>query len=354
MSMNYYVPTGTILKEYLEANNITQKALAEKLGCSEKYVSNLINGEAKMTEKVAIALEKIFTDVQAKFWLDIESNYRLSLAREEENNEKELENVGEIAKKYKFKEVFKGLKWPLEKQYDEMLKILKIKSFREVDERWAKLNPSFMQDGGDNEPILVWLSLCEEQIEIKDNDIGQNKFDVNELAKRIPDFKRIVYTENFEQAIQNLRIMCKRLGIYFVCEEAISGSKVRGATTTYNGIPAIYISKRLRYLDVIWFAFFHELGHLINDYNQEETMISFVDENEETLNEKEKRANKFARENLINIDDYNNFVDKNIFNENSILKFAKDQKVIVGIIIAFLQHDDKLDWNQFVGLKAKV
>jgi len=102
MNINYYVPTGTILKEYLLANNITQKDLSIKSGVSEKYISNLINGETKMTEEFAIALEKIFKDVPAMFWLNLEAKYRLALAREKDNNRDGMFDIREIAQKFRF------------------------------------------------------------------------------------------------------------------------------------------------------------------------------------------------------------------------------------------------------------
>lgn len=87
--MSFVVPTGTILKEYMESRNITQKDMAESIGVSEKFVSNLINGKSKLSEEVALNLEKIFPDIKAEFWLDIEQNYRLTLLRQrQEKNER--------------------------------------------------------------------------------------------------------------------------------------------------------------------------------------------------------------------------------------------------------------------------
>ena len=356
MSLDYYVPTGTILKEYLEANNITQKALAEKVGCSEKHISNLINGEAKLTEEIAIALEDIFQGTPASFWLNIETNYRLALARAQKDEKKEhIEDIREISNKFRFRDVFKGLGWPIQKQYDEMLKLLNINNFSEANKKLSALNVDFMQDGGSKEAILIWLALCEEQIDLQNNDIKGKDFDVNELKSNITKFKRIVYTDNFNQTIKNIRIMCNILGIYFVCNDAIPGSKVRGAITSYKGSPTIYLSTRLKYIDVIWFALFHELGHLIYDYKSGKTIISLE---EELSNAKEERANIFARNNLIDIEAYNNFCEKNEFNESSILEFAKEQKVIPGLVVGFLHHDKifegKDSYKKFSYMRAKI
>ncbi len=355
MYNDYYISTGEVLREYLNANNISQKGLAEKLGCSEKYLSNLMNGKAKMTEKIAIGLEGIFKDVKAIFWMNIEAEYRISLARE--NAIVVPENIEEIAKKYRFKNVFKGLKWTKEKQYREMLKLLGFDTLTQANEKIASLNVSFMEDGGDKEAILVWLALCKEKTELDENLPLEIEFAKNKLIEAIPKFKKIVCSENYTQTIKNIKKLLNRLGVIFVCEEALPGSKIRGATINYKGTPAIYLSTRLKYLDVIWFALFHEISHLINDYDGGEMISMGDDENYTSSDDREEKANQFARKSLIEEDDYNKFKNKEQIQEADILKFAKEQKVIPGVVVGFMQHD-KLQTNEnmykYSYLRAKI
>ena len=44
------VPTGSIIKEYLDEYGITEKELAKKFDISEKYISNVLNSNNKLTE----------------------------------------------------------------------------------------------------------------------------------------------------------------------------------------------------------------------------------------------------------------------------------------------------------------
>jgi len=77
---------GSIVKEYLEQNNITQKILADKSGISEESISNVLNGNSILTEDFALALEKVIPEVPASYWLNYESKYREYLARNKSNH----------------------------------------------------------------------------------------------------------------------------------------------------------------------------------------------------------------------------------------------------------------------------
>lgn len=81
MALNYTVTPGTILKEYLVVRKITQKKMAQIIGMSEKFVSNLINDKARISVPIALKLELVFDDVKAEFWLDLEKHYQLKIAR---------------------------------------------------------------------------------------------------------------------------------------------------------------------------------------------------------------------------------------------------------------------------------
>ena len=76
------VPTGSIIKEYLDEYGITEKELAKKFGVSEKYISNVLNSNNKLTEEFAYKLEKVLVGVPASYWLNYEAKYRAQLAQE--------------------------------------------------------------------------------------------------------------------------------------------------------------------------------------------------------------------------------------------------------------------------------
>ena len=348
MNVKYLEPTGTIIREYLDEVKITQKELAIRIGSSEKHISNVLNGNARLTEEFALKLEKILVDIPASYWLNYESKYREYLARQEEILKINNWNLDDISKRFRFSEVFKDLGLSLTEQAIEMLKLLKISDFDNFDKTYNNLAVDFMEDGGEKEAIAIWLNLCEEEIEIQNDDIEHVVFDKNKLEKSLNKFKILSNNNNTDASIRSCRKLCNKLGIYLVFCESITNSKVRGALTTYKGHPVIYISGRFKSHSHIWFAFMHEIGHLILHYNQKDIMIS-MEEDDETHNVKELEANKFARDFFVKPDDYNNFImiSNGNFTKELILEFSKKQDVLPEFVVARLQHDKKIEYSKF-------
>jgi len=72
---------GEILQEELEARNWTQKHLAELMNRPIQLVNNIINGRSGISSETALDLAAIF-GTSAQFWMNLDSSYRLTLARQ--------------------------------------------------------------------------------------------------------------------------------------------------------------------------------------------------------------------------------------------------------------------------------
>lgn len=343
MNNNFLVPTGSIIKDYLEEYDITQKELAERINSSEKHISNVLNGKNRLTEEFALKLEKVITGVPASYWLDYEAKYREQVAREEEIAAIQKWNLVEIAKKFHFKDVFGGLGLSLEQQAIEMLKLLKISDFETFNQVYNGVTIEFMEDGGEKEAVAIWLNMCESEIEVQNDATDSAQYKEYKVEENLKKFKLLSNNNKTESSINSCRRLCNKLGIYLVFCEVIRNSKVRGALTTYKNHPAIYISGRFKSHSNTWFAFIHEIGHLLLHYNKRDVIVSY--ENEE--DDKEKEANEFARDFFINPVDYKQFCDKKQITAEAIRKFAKEQGTIPEFVIARLQHDGKIGYEQF-------
>lgn len=64
-------PGEMLLEEFLKPLNITQSALAEKLGVSYPRVNELIHGKRGITPDTALRLEQLF-GMEAQFWLNLQ------------------------------------------------------------------------------------------------------------------------------------------------------------------------------------------------------------------------------------------------------------------------------------------
>ncbi|SFM28501.1 addiction module antidote protein, HigA family [Gracilibacillus orientalis] len=352
MSNEFIVPTGFVIKDYLDELEISQKDLAKRMGISEKHISNLLNGKSRLTEDFAIRLEKIIHSVPASYWLNYESKYREYKARNDLANEFDEATLKTFDKRFNFSKIFSGLDLDLKEQANEMLKLLRLSNFEQFDKVYSNLDVDFMEDGGEKEAIAIWLNLAREEVEIQNNDLTNKRYDKEKLEKSLSKFKKLALNTDYESSIKSARKLLNRLGIYLVFCDAVVNSKVRGALTSYKKHPSIFLSGRFKSHDHVWFALIHEIGHLLLHYIPEESLITLEHDLEfQEVSHKEKEANKFARDFFIHPDDYKDFVSTQEFDKKNIEQFAKSQDILPGIVVARLQHDGYLLYDQLNFLK---
>lgn len=72
---------GEILREeYLQPLGMTQKELADHLGCDVKVVNRIVNGRTSVTAEMALRLGAAFRTT-AEFWMNAQQAVDLYLAR---------------------------------------------------------------------------------------------------------------------------------------------------------------------------------------------------------------------------------------------------------------------------------
>jgi len=94
-----YIAThpGETIKEQLLDRELTQKEFASRMDLSEKYISQLINGEVTLTQDVAFRLEMVL-GIPAKFWNNLEVIYQEKLAMVYSENNMKADSS--LAKKF--------------------------------------------------------------------------------------------------------------------------------------------------------------------------------------------------------------------------------------------------------------
>ena len=77
------IPPGEMLAEELEVRGMTQKELAAQLDRPVQVVNEIVNAKKAITPDMAIGLEKVL-DIGAQYWINLETNYQMTLARNRE------------------------------------------------------------------------------------------------------------------------------------------------------------------------------------------------------------------------------------------------------------------------------
>ena len=83
---NFPVPPGMVLEQELEARGVTPAQLAQTLGISRNSLGKIIKGQKAVTAEIALDLERILDGLSAQFWLNLESKYQLTIARNRRNS----------------------------------------------------------------------------------------------------------------------------------------------------------------------------------------------------------------------------------------------------------------------------
>ena len=344
------VPTGRVIKSYLDEYGISQKELSARTGVSEKHLSHLLNGSSRLTEELALKLEKVLPEVPASYWLNYETKYREALAREKASmlpfSAEELES---LAKRFSFKEVFRDLDWDVQKQANEMLSLLKICDYSNFEKTYSNL---VVPDEESLESVVIWLNLCREQAELQDDEISA-AFDPKTVRKLLPKLKAIAENEDAACSLANARKWLNNKGVYLVIQDAITNSKVRGALTYHRKKPAIFLSLRFKTHDHAWFALAHEIGHLLLHPNGKETSLTFEEDVDKPRSVQEEEANSFARDFFIDDKAYKAYVALGVPTKKSIIHFSLSQNVLPGIVVATLQHDGIIAYSEFNMLKSR-
>ena len=75
------LPPGDLLAEEIEARGISQKDLARRMGRPLNAINEIINGKKAITPETALQLADALPGISARFWLNLETEYRLTRAQ---------------------------------------------------------------------------------------------------------------------------------------------------------------------------------------------------------------------------------------------------------------------------------
>ena len=257
-----HFPAGDLLAEWLQRRGMSQAQFARRAALSTKHVNQVLSGTAGLSAEVAVAFEKV-TGIPTRFWMQLESNHRAFEAQRQEATA--LEGKLGILDQFPVKQlVARGAiehqASPVD-QLRELLKFFGVANITALEDVW--LAPTALRTSKAYTPnhaaLAAWLRIAELEAE----HIDTEPFDAEHCAKALEEFRsltRIPGTKWVEQLGQR----CAAVGIALVIVKELPGSRINGATRWLSPSKAmIALSLRHRRHDILWFTFFHELGHLL-------------------------------------------------------------------------------------------
>ena len=191
--------------------------------------------------------------------------------------------------------------------------------------------------------LYAWQKICEYNSNKK---ILTYSYNCDNLLDQLINIKKTMFLP-FDKMIVKLKNIFESCGIIFDVVQNFKGAPVQGFIKKRDDKVILCLTLKNTYSDIFWFTLFHELGHLLyEDFSDK--YIDYQFDN----NISEEKADQFAKEILINTEDYNNFMNKNDLSLKSIELFSKEHDIIPSILIGRIQNDTQ-DYSFLANKKIK-
>ena len=343
LSRDFIIHPGETLAEVLEDREMSQKELAIRTGMTEKHVSTIVNGVKPISVAFAKKLEYAL-GIEAEFWINLQSNFDRELLEFEEMNNISEEEVSVLKKLKDVIECWSELGWMkkddnLAAKVLDLRKIMGISNLTDIPELAysAAFRAQVKSNKVDAYVVFAWQRMCEmltQDIEIAD------EIDVEKLREKIPEIKKVMFMKANEIQKQLEKIFAE-CGVAFKIVRNFRGAPVQGfIKKTEDDKIVLCMTIRNSFADIFWFTLFHEIAHIIHG----DTKNKFVDF-ESVSGEIEARADRFARNALIPLNEFKRFTARGDFSLDAIRKFADECGVSVFIVIGRLMKEELIGWE---------
>jgi len=350
------VNPGILIKDYLDANGVTQTQLAKLTGYSEKQISLILNDKSPLTKAFAEALEEELPGNSAAFWL----RYAEKFQEQELKEASELNGLDYKAwdSKFHLAKLFK--KMPFIGKTDQINLVKDAIGINSLNDKFSHRfvydnNVVFLRDeskcGKENREYLdLWLSVAVHLDSLRADSEKRMFVGKDALSSLLAKYKPLWQTTNSEQLIANISYFASAAGIRVILCNSAPLTYVRGATFPYKGEICIVLTNRFKTIEYVVFAFVHELMHITNGD------VSLDKEHTEILDE------GGIGEAVISGVAKNYFVSPGRYKElrslckNSTLPprgkemlfgIAREEKTTPGMLVTFLQHDKGINYSSF-------
>jgi HTH-type transcriptional regulator/antitoxin HigA len=192
---NFAVPPGDTLIETLAELRMSQADLARRTGRPNKTINEIIKGLAQITPDTAIQFERAL-GIPANFWINLEYNYRESMARIKETEE--LKKQVELINLFPVKELQSNSWIPNLKEkteiVKELLKFFGVSNLKFLDEYYQKYQMAVKQSKAykvNKYAVYTWLR----QGEILSKKIHTNKFNEKKFKANLSEARGLIQSD---------------------------------------------------------------------------------------------------------------------------------------------------------------
>jgi len=333
------VPPGTHLRRELDARRWSQVDLAEILGRPLQAVNQILKGKKSITAATARELEEAMS-IPAVTWLNLESQYQLSLEAKRDDN------VAQRAELFSRAPVadLRRRGWvrntrDIAELKKDVLQLLRIGSLAEP----PQIRFAARKSTGYQKALPEQEAWCCQAFRLATQMKGVPKFLKGRFERGLGDLRRLCKTS---ESIKQIPDALRKLGVRLLVVEHLPRTKIDGATFWLSASqPVVVLSLRYGRIDHFLFTLFHELIHVRHQDGQslDNDLLNAGDDAD--LPEKEIRANKEAAELLVPSKELASFVARGAMSRSAIIALATKVGVHPGVVLGQLQHRGLVGWS---------
>ncbi|RPI29817.1 MAG: addiction module antidote protein, HigA family [Acidobacteria bacterium] len=353
--VNEYAPDevshpGETLLDVLEERGMSQAELADRTGRPKKIINEIIKGKLGISPETAIQLERSL-GVPASFWNKRQQEYDESVARRTERDKLQqhltwLSNFPVSAM------VKAGYVTPGSDRIERLRGVLNffgVASPEAFDRYQGMVQVQYRQSArfdADRFALAAWLrrgELLAQRMEC-------GPFSRQALRGRLGGVRRLTVLSP-EDFVPRLQRICSEAGVAVVFVPELPKIRAYGATYWLGNRAVIQLCLRGKKDDVLWFTFFHEVGHLLLHGRKRAIFL----EVEEKTGTEEEEADHFASEILIRKKDLDAFVRATPrLSAAAITRFAEAQGIAPGIVVGQLHYFGYAPFDHFQRLRQTL
>lgn len=337
---------GFYLQKYLTNQEISQEEFAKRIGISKSKMSKIINGNITLDDetinKIAIVL-----GTSKELWRNLDNQYKDQLfkIKEAKTNEQEKPIVKELDYNFWVKLNILPYARNWKEKINNLRKVLQVSDLTVLKQ--PDLFTQYRRVGNTvSEKNIVssnaWIQTAIYLSRGKDVDDINLEYLKNHLSQI-----RDMSDQNPQEFVPQLEAIFKKSGVKFVLIPDLKNTGINGAVKWINkgNNVLLMLNNRRKDADIFWFSLFHEIEHVFQQKKTKMIVSPSSDKSQGVVLEDnmmrklEKEADDFARDTLLDKDNYKKFVSLGKFDINSIYYFAQTQKIAPGIVVGRLQKE---------------
>lgn len=344
---------GYYIAEIIEDMGVTQAEFAVRMGTTSKTLSQLVNGQANISNDLAQKLSTML-GTSIDFWLNLQSAFDEKII--EINKAKTMDEQAEIVEVIDYSYFVKLVNLPAAKSVREKIANL-CSFFRIADLRILKQSDFLVNFRTgiatvEDKNIINSRAWLQTALNVA-AEIETAPFNAEKLKAYIPEI-RAMTIQDPEVFLPRLRKIFSDCGVAFVLLPYLKNAGINGAVKWINQDRVVLaMNDRRLNADTFWFSLFHEIKHVL----QQKTKTVFVSSSKQemkAMDEKlEEEADIFAQNTLIPIRDYRQFAPSKYTSDAEIIAFAKKIGIHPGVVAGRLQHDHIIAPNRCSNLKQQ-